>query len=277
MNYSSKNNIKYFIPPVLIDAYRYLRGTDIRFSGVYGSWDEAMAHASGYDSEIIVEKVKDALLKVQRGEAVYERDSVVFHRSEYPFPLLAALLRSALVNGGELNVLDYGGSLGSTYFHLRKFLPEIKLLRWNIVEQSIFVRYGKRFFENDELNFFDNFDLCIKDNRPDIVILSGVLQYIEDPYGLLDKIANLDIRSIVIDRTPFSDANSDILTIEIVPSSIYQASYPFWIFNDKILLAQLRRNYNYIAEFPAIDGMMKHANLTIYFKGHIFESKLFSK
>ena len=50
----------------------------IEFVGNYSSWAEARANSTGYDSEVILNKTKDALLKVKRGEAAYERDSVTF-------------------------------------------------------------------------------------------------------------------------------------------------------------------------------------------------------
>jgi hypothetical protein len=48
------------------------------WQGDFQSWNEAQSKTTGYDSEIILEKCKNALLKVKSGEAVYERDSVLF-------------------------------------------------------------------------------------------------------------------------------------------------------------------------------------------------------
>jgi hypothetical protein len=52
---------------------------------------------------------------VKTGEAVYERDSVLFDEIQYSFPVIAALLRVASANKGKLNVLDFGGSEKSHY------------------------------------------------------------------------------------------------------------------------------------------------------------------
>jgi len=48
--------------------------------------EEAMELSTGYDSERILGKVRDSLLKVKRGEAVYERDSVLFDKVQYSWP-----------------------------------------------------------------------------------------------------------------------------------------------------------------------------------------------
>jgi putative methyltransferase (TIGR04325 family) len=84
------------------------------FEGSYNTWQEADAHCNGYDNMDILEKVLFATLKVKNGEAVYERDSVIFDQIEYSWPVLTGLMWAAAQNSGCLKVLDFGGSLGSS-------------------------------------------------------------------------------------------------------------------------------------------------------------------
>ena len=111
-----KDMIKLVTPPVFLHLAKRLCGNPPRdaygLSGDYHSWDEALASSAGYDSEIILEKTRAALLKVKNGEAAYERDSVLFDEIEYAWPLLAGLMWVAARCQGTLNVLDFGGSLG---------------------------------------------------------------------------------------------------------------------------------------------------------------------
>src|SRR5688572_17179370 len=65
--------------------------------GNYSSWKQVCDEADGYDSDIIFEKTKQAILKVKSGEAVYERDSVIFDRKEYNFAIIAFLQYSAII------------------------------------------------------------------------------------------------------------------------------------------------------------------------------------
>src|SRR5262244_902114 len=106
-----KGFIKLFAPPVLVQGYRILCGRQEHgvsgLSGDYGSWDEAVRASTGYDSQIILEKTKTALLQVKHGQAAYERDSVVLAEIQYSWPLLAGLLWVAAQSGGRLNVLDF--------------------------------------------------------------------------------------------------------------------------------------------------------------------------
>ncbi len=93
-----KKFLKDWLPPVLI---RYIRrGKNISFVGNFASWDEAEKHSDGYDKDVILRKCKNAMLKIVSREAIYERDSVLFDKVQYSFPVLAGLLRAAIVNGG---------------------------------------------------------------------------------------------------------------------------------------------------------------------------------
>ena len=84
-------------------------------------------------------------------DPAFERDGVVFDQPDYNFPLLACLLRVATESGNRLRVLDFGGSLGSTYFQCRPFLGGVSELRWTVVEQPQFVECGRREFEDGEV------------------------------------------------------------------------------------------------------------------------------
>ena len=265
-----KSLIKDITPPFLLRLIiRIINRAG--FKGKYNSWNEAVKHASGYDTELILEKVKNASLKVKTGKAVYERDSVLFDKIEYSFPVLAALLRVAVANHGKLNVLDFGGSLGSSYYQCKTFLSDLDSLQWNIVEQPHFVRCGKESFVDETLKFYETIDECLKVQQPNVVLLSSVLQYLEKPYDLLAKLANYDINYLFIDRTPFTMSN-EILTVQIVPSSIYPASYPSWIFNYQQLLRFLEEKYALLCEFDSSDGCIENNRIKADYKGVFFKN-----
>ena len=114
-----RNSARLLLPPILLSGLRCLRDSyfkreRILFVGDYGSWAEAEHASIGYSAPNILERTRLAMLKVKNGEALYERDSVVFDRVAYPFPLLAGLLRARSMDGNRLSVLDFGGSLGTT-------------------------------------------------------------------------------------------------------------------------------------------------------------------
>jgi hypothetical protein len=82
-------------------AATFRRRPGLEFSGNYATWAAAQNASTGYDSATILEKCKNALLKVKNAEVAYERDSVVFDKVEYSWPVLAALLRAGVENNGK--------------------------------------------------------------------------------------------------------------------------------------------------------------------------------
>jgi putative methyltransferase (TIGR04325 family) len=250
----TNTNTKKWLPPALIERLKPLLGIGIYFSGDYTDWETASAHASGYDSVLILEQVKQAMLKIKAGEAAFERDSVLFDEVQHSFPVLTGLLRAAVENGNQLSVLDFGGSLGSSYFQCRDFLSVLPSLKWGVVEQAHFVNCGQGLLETEQLRFFITIADCMRQNTPNVALLSSVLQYLPEPYNVLDELMNSRIPYIVIDRTPFGDHKADWITIQHVPPSIYEASYPCRVFDKKGFLDKLLGRYEVIALFDGSDG-----------------------
>jgi putative methyltransferase (TIGR04325 family) len=248
-----KNIIRAITPPIVLSKLQKLRRTDegeLGWTGDFKTWSNAHAECTGYDNDLILERCKTSLMKVKSGEAVYERDSVLFDEIQYNWGLLAAMQKAAIENNTELCVLDFGGSLGSSYFQNREFLNLNSKLTWCIVEQEHFVKCGKENFETDELKFYYTIDECLESNKPNVILLSSVLQYLPEPYKWLEKFLNLNIDYIIIDRTPFVDLEADLLTIQTVPETIYRASYPAWFFS-KANFDRAIQKYQKIANFDS--------------------------
>jgi putative methyltransferase (TIGR04325 family) len=247
-----KEMVRLLTPPIVwqIAKKRFSKRDAFRLSGNYQSWEQAQADSTGYSSVHILEKTKKALLSVKNGEAVYERDSVLFDHIEYSWPLLAGLLWRAAKSQGHLNVLDFGGSLGSSYFQNLYFLRSVQSVRWNIVEQISHVEVGKQFFEDEHLRFYLTIEECFANTNPNVIILSSVLQYLEKPYDLLLKLSQLSQASILIDRTPFWNNPEDRLCIEKVNASIYPATYPIWIFS----LSKFQKHLDRLGPYQEFDS-----------------------
>jgi putative methyltransferase (TIGR04325 family) len=244
----------------------------VRFTGDYASWEEAAQASSGYAAPVILETTRAALLRVKNGEAAYERDSVTFPTIDYEYPLLACLLRAATEHGNRLSVLDFGGSLGSTYFQCRSFLAPLEELRWSIVEQPAHVICGQRDFANDELRFYETVAGCLRVERPQVLLLSGVLQCLPKPYAVLDDLIGQAFDYIVVDRTAFLRGGGDRLTLEHVPAWIYPAVYPSWFLSEERLLGLFAGRYELLASFRALDTTHPAGGEADY-KGFLFRRR----
>lgn len=135
----------------------------VQYSGNFREWIDASKLCVGYDAENIFDKVKSAALRVKAGEACYERDSCLFYEKAFNYPLVAHLEKIAMENDNYLDVIDWGGALGSTYYQNRKLLCSEKLnYKWSVVEQVHFVKYGKENLTDEILKFIDIEDVQVK-------------------------------------------------------------------------------------------------------------------
>jgi putative methyltransferase (TIGR04325 family) len=269
-----KNLLKYLLPPALIFLYRKFFISSIKFSKDYPNWNEAKFYSDGYDLDLILSNVKNASLKVKNNEFAYERDSVLFTQIDYSWQVTTALLLAAAKSQGTLNVLDFGGSLGSCYYQNRIFLNLLSKVHWGIVEQSHFVKVGRENFSDSNLEFYENISDFMLDNLPNVILLSSVLQYLEDPYAEIKKLSHLDATILVLDRTPFYNGDIDKIVIQSVPSQIYKASYPMRIFSKTKFLNVMKDYWNVLDQREAIGGTIKtDGGITMTFMGMIFEAK----
>jgi putative methyltransferase (TIGR04325 family) len=244
----------------------------ITFVGDYKSWKEAEKNSTGYIAAEILARTRAGLLKVKSGEAAFERDSIAFDVMQHDFSLLAGLLRAAEADGGSLNVLDFGGALGSSYFQCREFLSVLKDFRWSVVEQSAHVACGNAEFANEQLRFYLTIDECLRVEHPNVLLLLSVVQYLPEPYPFLRDIVRREVPYIVIERTAFTRSGRDRLTVQHVPAWIYNASYPAWFLSEPAFRAAFSERYELICEYVAEEKFHPEGEDAV-FKGFHFQLK----
>jgi putative methyltransferase (TIGR04325 family) len=268
--------IRRIIPKGLRAFYRRLNPPPKQFGwfGDYPDWNSAAAECAGYEADNILEAVKRSVLQVKKGTAAYERDSVLFDEVQLSGPLLKALQDAANEAGGKLHVTDFGGSLGSTFFQNRAQLKDVKDLRWTVVEQKHFVDCGKREIAGNGLDFAHTVDESLTRQDAQVLLLSSVVQYFEKPYELLAELQAKQFRYIIVDRTAFIDGRRERITRQVVPPSIYIASYPAWFLNEQKFVNAFAAGYSLITEFDSkfdpeeiLDGQR------CYRKGFVFKRK----
>jgi putative methyltransferase (TIGR04325 family) len=221
----------------------------------------------------ISKKVLAATLKVKNGIAAYERDTVIFDKIQYSWPITAGLFWAAARNSGNLSVLDFGGAMGSSYFQNREFFDGLKTLHWSVIEQSHLTSSAKKFIQNNQLKFYNSIDECIKTQNPNVIILSSVLQYLESPNLVLQNLTKSNADIMIIDRTPFSSKSTNSQVIQHVSPQIYDGSYPMHVFSEQDFLEKISKNWLLIAEFISPEGEVSSPAGDIVFKGFIFRNK----
>jgi putative methyltransferase (TIGR04325 family) len=189
---------------------------------------------------------------VKNGEAIYERDGIIYDHIKVNYYLLSVLLLLAGENKNKLTIIDFGGSLGTSYYQNIGFLSHVTDLNWCIIEQPQFVEIGRKSFENDHVKFYYTLEECLaKHPEPNLFHISGVLQYIEQPYDLLKKIQSYNIPNIILDFIGYNHKNEDRITIQHVPPIFYgiEASYACTFFNRLKLETQMEENYKKVFDF----------------------------
>ncbi|MFI4937134.1 MAG: methyltransferase, TIGR04325 family [Candidatus Berkiellales bacterium] len=242
------------------------------FSGPYPHWQAARDQAKGYDAPEVLETVKGSYLQAKKNPNLFIRDGMIFTQPQYAYPVLAMLLKVALENHHQLSVLDFGGGLGSSYYAFKHFCASINPLLWHVVEQPHFVDCGKKFFTSSELHFYQNINDIT--DKPQVILLSAVLQYIENPYELLQQLLQLNVPYLILDRIWFTaNKPQDLLLVEHVDKNIYNSSYPCWLFNQTNIIQALSTKYNIIDEYPALEGTFTVNQFKIASKGLLLKRK----
>lgn len=237
--------------------------------GPYPSWAAAAARAPGYDNAAVLSRVLAASRAVRDGLAAQERDGHALPSVEPSWPLLALLERAALENRGPVHVCDFGGALGSTYQAARAFLPSTVELMWTVVEQPGMVALGQREFSTPALAFVTDVAQVRQDPRVDVLLLSGVLQYLEDPWASWGQLERLDARWLLVDRTPVYAGSQDRVMVQQVSPDIGGGGYPSWVFSEARLASRVRAGHQVISTFDAMDGQWRTPLGMVCYRGMV--------
>ena len=242
--------IKELLPPILntLRWYSFKYG----WKGNYKSYEAAKEKCKGYDENHILERIKTTTDKVRSGAAVYERDGIIYDEVKVNHHLLNALLLVSARNNNKLTLIDFGGSLGTSYYQNIKYLSHLTELNWCIIEQAEFVDAGKKSFENEHIKFYYSLEECFAEHpHANLVLISSSLQYIDKPYALLKKIQSFHVPYLMLDLVGYNDRDEDRITIQHVPPVFYgiEASYPCTFFNRSKLESQLEEDYQKVFDF----------------------------
>lgn len=251
------------------------RISEICCLGDYTEWSDAYAECQGYEDKDILTTVISTTEKVQKGDAVWEREGTLFYEPKYVYPICAAILKCAVQNNNRgVRVLDIGGSLGSTYFQNRQYLQDVNNLEYIVAEQEGFAKYGHENLENGILKFVQSTDQWEDFDRFDIILMSGSLQYIGEYKKILSRIEKSKPRYIIIDRLLVS--NRMRICRQVIPGFVSEKSwsYPIRIFGEDDVLSLFQFQYKLIEkDFSSIPEEAYFTDGRADAKWYVFENK----
>ncbi|MBL8202087.1 MAG: methyltransferase, TIGR04325 family [Chromatiales bacterium] len=205
-----------------------------RFSGAYPDWETARRDSDGWDSPAVLDKVRAGVLDVLQGRSAYERDGTSFAALPRADTLRRLLSRLATADSW---IIDFGGGLGGTWINNRDILPPG--VRFTVIEQPSFCEAGRRIAADHGLpvQFSTSVEALGEQGKPDVVIFSGVLSYVEDWERIVAAVLRLEPANIVVDRQILTAEDGYVCTQRVTGYYARPVSYPLRVFNEERFVA----------------------------------------
>jgi putative methyltransferase (TIGR04325 family) len=245
------------------------------FTHPYPSWEAACREQSPDVSEQLDRKSATAL-QLRDAYAAQGAAPIAAKRT-MSWPVTATLMAAAARRGGRLAVLDFGGAFGEYFHQNAEFLKHLESVQWHVVEQPDLVERARRGHATAALHFHTELADALRAVTPDVVLLSSVLQYLPDPYGLLAELAAQKASFIAIDRTLLGTSLPDVVGVQVVPANAYNPplsrdlKLAMRFVNAMRMHQALTAHYRLIDEFPsAFDSAGDRPNEYV-FRGFIYE------
>ena len=236
-----------------------------RFEGPFASWALAVAQSQTWDAPEITELFLRSALAAKEGKIACEHDGLPYKDPSYSYTMLAFLLLATARDGG-LNIIDFGGGLGSGYFQNARLLRLMSSpVRWNIVERPIFVKLGIEHFQNDALRFHSSLGEAIARSKSNSLIFSGSLQYVEEPFALIDEAAQSAITILAFDNTLTWGKPDDGIFLQRPPKTHYRATFACRCFSKHRFIARLAE-----LGFALVEDFTRNHPADFCFSGMIF-------
>ena len=228
-----------------------------KYEGVYHDWDSALNNSKSYQSDETLNQIKNSALIGYQNDKFF-RDGTVFEKYEFSSELNILLLNLSIQKNLDKKIVicDFGGGLGTLYFQFRKYCQLFNIninYEWNILEQDDLAIYGNENIVSKNLNFFRSSKTDLEKIQADLVIFSSVLNFVQNPYIIINRLKKIKPKYIFIDRTAFWDGKYDVITILEANKKI-KGSYPSHIFSLKEFKVQFSNLYYMKYYFNSKEG-----------------------
>ena len=203
---------------------------------ICSSWKQAVDTSVGYQDSRLVEKLTSNL----RFNPPWLDFSPKILNTR--IMELMAVIQYVLKNRNKsiIRVADVGGGNGYMGVAISKLFPEIKW-KWVVYESTeIAEAYSSVLNQSNVISFAPTPELFKTSvgpicNVPDIILISCTLQYVENPYALMEKILEISAPKIVM-RIPLISTENDIATVQDFGkiggyAGLKAISWPMWWFS----------------------------------------------
>lgn len=199
-------SLRDFMPPLISRAIRRRRCS----SRVYASYEQASrACAERYEQSDLCDVVFRKTVAYR--DSLCQRETVEVDASGMRIALGIGLA----ARGGRLHVIDFGGACGVHYFFVRTLFAQRLDVRWFVVETPEMAARGDALADG-EPRFFDDLDRASREIGPvDLVLSSGVLQYVPDPCATLGRLLACRAPSVLLTRVGLTTGDRDLVGVQV--------------------------------------------------------------
>ena len=190
------------------------------WEGIYSNFREVPRSGQGFENSYWVQRSR------LRTEAMISAacNGSSFHRQvRGQHGLLPLLVSMVGLGRKKVRVLDFGGGMGVSYFHVSQALPSADFVDYTIVETAPVCKSARELFPDDSRVYFVD-ELPAPGVRFDIVYLNSSLQYIEDYSGLLNHLAIYDPSYFLFVRLS-AGAQPTYATAQM---NVHGSQIPYW-------------------------------------------------
>ena len=219
------------IPEPIRDGIRGFLAPIIGFR-VAKSWSDATSRSSGYQSPQTINSLvgSDPVDELNQG--------IESHVGSRFQQIASAFLEgiAAVQHQSMVRVLDIGGGLGEYFFLFEKMVPSLEL-QWTIIETPVVCELARSTTPTRaNLSWINRLDDA--EGHFDIALMSGVIQYVERPYELLNKgIEKSDF--LILNRCPITHSQRRVVCIQRPGFFESKGSYPVHMLSETELISYL--------------------------------------
>jgi putative methyltransferase (TIGR04325 family) len=256
--------------PVVKVVGRWATKEPFIWDGIYESFDQAPAAGHGFASE---EWLADMERYTRTAvEALRNNDAAVAENVPHYHVLLSLLVASLGAAGRPVRVLDFGGGMGIAAANVRRCISEEIAVDYLIVDNEPSCERGRRLLKDfSSVKFVPELP---QDVGPvDVVVLSGVLQFVENYEELLSRLARCAPAHWVFAFVPAGDIPTFVSGQLNVPGSVL----PVWFFNLQELIGKVEALGYRLAFKSALDRVFDMSNFPPTHQLHRQCNLLFSR
>lgn len=224
---------------------------NISFLETKKTWRELETLQKGYSNEKILKSYSNLKSKINPEFSLF-------------YGSITNIASFGYKNNKKVKVIDFGGGSGNFFYYIKELFPDLEI-EWTVIEQKYIVDFYKEKDLPIKHETLDQFKII---NKCDILLCSGVLQFMKDYKSFIPKLINqFKAKEVILDRTFIKYKGNTNHCLQYVNKDI---CYPCYHYNKEELYSFFK-DYSLFNEWESpIMSLYKSRN-KFYFAGAVFK------